>query len=147
MDAAPDPDESYLVSRLLYEAIEEQRRAFQMVAEEHGLTPAQARSILRLHEPTAMRALAEHLACDPSNVTGIADRLRVRGLVEPSPGSDRRIKLLALTPKGRKLREAIQRELAEQTPSMTRLTPAERKQLVALLGKLSGSARSNGRAS
>jgi len=139
MDVSRDADENYLVVRRLFEAVEVQRRAFALVAEGYGLTPPQARSILRLHEPTPMRALADHLSCDASNVTGIADRLRVRGLVESSSGDDRRIKLLELTSKGRRLRAAIQRQLAEQTPTMTRLSPAERTQLVTLLEKLSGS--------
>ncbi len=135
-DVSRDADESYLVSRLLYEAIDEQRRGFLAVAEAHGLTAAQARSILRLYEPTPMRVLAEHLDCDASNVTGIADRLRARDLVEARPGSDRRVKLLALTRRGRRLRQTIQRQLAEQTPTMTRLSPSERAQLVGLLQKV-----------
>lgn len=138
MDASRNEDEGFLVARALYEAVEVQRRAFALVAETHGLTPPQARSILLLRDPTPMRAIAEHLACDASNVTGIADRLHLRGLVDSTPGDDRRVKLLTLTSKGRQLRRALQRQLGEQTPMMTRLSPAERRQLVALLEKLSG---------
>lgn len=139
MDALRTEDEGFFVARALYEAVEVQRRAFAVVAETHGLTPPQARSILLLREPTPMRRLAAHLYCDASNVTGIADRLNARGLVHSTPGDDRRIKLLSLTSKGRQLRQALQRQLAEQTPMMTRLSPAERRQLVTLLEKLTGS--------
>ena len=46
-----------------------------------------------------MSSLAELLVCDASNITGIADRLEARGLVERrSVGADRRVKTLALHP-------------------------------------------------
>src|SRR2546430_16834185 len=68
---------------------------------ELGLTFAQAHA-LRLLEPdrpSPMSSLAELLVCDASNVTGIADRLEARGLVERrSGGKDRRVKTPALTP-------------------------------------------------
>ena len=48
-----------------------------------------------------MSGLAELLFCDASNVTGIADRLEARGLIERrSAGGDRRVKVLALTSAG-----------------------------------------------
>jgi DNA-binding MarR family transcriptional regulator len=75
---------------------------------------------------------------DASNVTGIADRLRARGLVKTRTGTDRRVKLLELTAKGRRLRESIQRRLTEETPTMTRLDASERHELMVLLKKLAG---------
>jgi DNA-binding MarR family transcriptional regulator len=48
--------------------------------------------------------LADHLDCDPSNVTGIADRLEGLGLVTRGPGADRRVKQLSLTDRGSALR-------------------------------------------
>lgn len=83
-----------------------------------------------------MRDLAGHLACDKSNVTGIAARLIERGLVATSPGPDRRVKLLELTTPGGRLRVALQRQVADASPAMTRLTEAERQTLVQLLDKL-----------
>lgn len=47
----------------------------------------QVRAVLRLGEPAAMGALAEHLGCDPSYVTEIADRLERMGLLERMPGA------------------------------------------------------------
>src|SRR3954464_12478022 len=53
--------------------------------------PAHAPRLLDPDEPTPMSALAERLFCDASNVTGIADRLEARGLVERgSAEGDRR---------------------------------------------------------
>src|SRR5271156_4359003 len=70
---------------------------------ELGLTFAQADPLRLLHpeQPLAMSALAELLVCDASNVTGIADRLEARGLIERrGGGGDRRVKVLALTQAG-----------------------------------------------
>src|ERR1700690_2722169 len=70
---------------------------------ELGLTFAQAHTLRLLdpEQPLPMSALAELLVCDASNVTGIADRLEARGLIERrSAGGDRRVKVLALTPAG-----------------------------------------------
>src|SRR5690606_40241356 len=54
---------------------------YESAAAEHALTGAQARllSLLSL-EPLPMRRLAQRLKCEPSNVTGIVDRLESRGL-------------------------------------------------------------------
>jgi MarR family transcriptional regulator, organic hydroperoxide resistance regulator len=67
--------------------------------------------------PRAMGELAGYLACDSSNVTGITDRLEERGLVRREAAeSDRRVKLLVLTPKGERLRAKITERLAEPPP-------------------------------
>ena len=61
-----------------------QRGRVPSVAAEFELSPMQAH-VLRLLEPDQplpMRALAGKLCCDPSNVTGIVDRLEERGLVQ-----------------------------------------------------------------
>ncbi len=128
--------EAHAVARRLHEVTEGSRQAFSSIAAEHGLSPPQARLLLRLVEPTAMRNLADHLACDASNVTGIAARLIERGLVMPTPGLDRRVKLLALTAAGRQLRSALELQIADSSPAMTRLTKAERQILLGLLDKL-----------
>ena len=48
--------------------------------------------------------LAQKLKCEPSNVTGIVDRLEARGLVERRPDpADRRVKLAAATEEGRRV--------------------------------------------
>src|SRR5919197_198365 len=59
-------------------------------------------------KPLPMGQLAETPACHASNVTGLVDRLESRGLVrrQPSP-ADRRLKVLALTPAGARLRAVV----------------------------------------
>lgn len=76
-------------------------------AAEFELAPAQALALgeLELDRPMAMRELAGRLKCDPSNITGLIDRLEARGLVErQAHPSDRRVKYVVLTAQGRTLR-------------------------------------------
>src|SRR5436190_21515076 len=83
---------------------------FAAAVAEVDLAPAQARALheLDLERPISMRELAERLKSDPSNVTGLIDRLEARGLVERRPDSnDRRIKGLALTAAGARLRARL----------------------------------------
>jgi hypothetical protein len=60
---------------------------FVEVAGQLGLTPLQARTVLWLEQPSAMGGLAEHLSCDASNVTGLADRLETHGRARYRSGS------------------------------------------------------------
>jgi len=83
------------------------------VAARHDLTPQQLELLRMLAVPVSMRAFAEELSCDPSNVTGLVDRAERLGLVERVPDpSDRRVRILKLTTKGRNLRTTINREVA-----------------------------------
>jgi DNA-binding MarR family transcriptional regulator len=72
-----------------------------------------------------MRRLALVMRCDPSNVTGLADRLEERGLVERRDDpSDRRVKGLALTPKGGRVRDDFMARLMDPPEEIASL-PAE----------------------
>ncbi len=128
--------EAYAVARRLHQITEESRQAFGVAASKLGLTAPQARLVLRLFEPTPMRDIANHLACDASNVTGIVSRLKARGLVTAVPGPDRRVKLLVLTGSGRRLRSDLEQHVAGTSPAMTRLNNTERTTLLQLLDKL-----------
>ncbi|CAM5498757.1 hypothetical protein SALBM135S_02213 [Streptomyces alboniger] len=56
---------------------------YEEAAAGHSLTGAQARVLGLLSlEPLPMRRIAQKLKCEPSNITGIVDRLEARGLVE-----------------------------------------------------------------
>lgn len=76
-------------------------REYETAAAHHGLTPQQVKVLFALEEPLPMRRLAERVGADPSNLTGMVDRLQGRDLVErvPDPG-DRRIKRIARTEAG-----------------------------------------------
>ncbi|HET9847075.1 MAG TPA: MarR family transcriptional regulator [Candidatus Dormibacteraeota bacterium] len=73
---------------------------------ETGLTPNDARTLQSLSstEGRSMSALAEEWKLDASTVTWIVDRLEGKGLVQRRPHpSDRRSRLVMLTPKGARL--------------------------------------------
>lgn len=97
---APAPTPTRLMDELARAAAAYYRQ-FAAMAAESGLTLMQGKTLSLLREPRSMRSLAELLACDASNITGIVDRLESRGLVrrEVDP-ADRRIKNVLLTEEG-----------------------------------------------
>jgi DNA-binding MarR family transcriptional regulator len=103
---------------------------------ELGLTFSQAHA-LRLLEPDvplSMSDLAERLVCDASNVTGLADRLESRGLVERrSADHDRRVKALALTRAGVEMRERVLELMALPPTAIAALPEADQRKLVEIL--------------
>lgn len=138
-ERAADADglaEAHGLSGKLFRAVDQARADFEAIAAGFGLTALQARTLLWLEEPSAMSSLAEHLQCDASNVTGLADRLDRLGLVTRVPGADRRVKLLSLTPAGLQTRTSLARKVAAGSTVTARLTPAQRRQLSDLLDLL-----------
>jgi DNA-binding MarR family transcriptional regulator len=73
---------------------------------ESGLTPNDARALSSLgSEGRTMGSLAEEWKCDASTATWIVDRLEQRGLAQRRPHpTDRRARLVVLTPAGVRLR-------------------------------------------
>ena len=112
------------------------QRGFASRAAEFGLSGAQAKVLLALRsgEALPMRALARGLGFDPSNLTGLADRLEQRGLIERRPApADRRIKAIAMTEEGSRLREDFQLRLTSDAGALARLNDAQIKDLHKLL--------------
>lgn len=134
--ASPDLAKVHVLTRQLFAVAERAKSDFADLAGTLGLTPLQARTVLWLENPSAMGGLAEHLSCDASNVTGLADRLETRGLVERVTGPDRRVKLLRLTRRGQRLRAKLAARVAEGSTVGARLNHLERAQLAAILDKL-----------
>ncbi|MFE9770574.1 MarR family winged helix-turn-helix transcriptional regulator [Streptomyces sp. NPDC005931] len=113
---------------------------YEEAAAEHALTGAQAKllSLLAL-DPLPMRRLAQRLRCEPSNVTGIVDRLESRGLVERRPDpSDRRVKLAAATEEGRRVARSLQESLRFAREPLAGLTEEERLSLRDALRRMLG---------
>lgn len=111
---------------------------YEEAAGEHTLTGAQARllSLLSL-EPLPMRKLALKLKCEPSNVTGIVDRLESRGLVERRPDpADRRVKLAAATDEGRRVAAELRDGLRFAREPLAGLSEEERLVLRGLLRRM-----------
>lgn len=107
--------------------------------EPFGLSPVQCH-VLHLLEPgrgVPMSRLAEALACDASNVTGLVDRLEERGVVERRPSAeDRRVKVLDLTATGARLRGELLQCMTRQPHPLSRLSAREQRALVRILEKL-----------
>jgi DNA-binding MarR family transcriptional regulator len=98
---------------------------------------SQGKLIRELARPQSQRELARRLHYDPSNITALADSLEARGLLERrADASDRRFRLLALTPEGERLRSLLEDRLAQPPAFLDRLTHAEQVQLLDLLGKV-----------
>ena len=103
------------------------------VCAEFDLTPMQGHVLRTLdpERPLAMSTLAQELVCDASNVTGIVDKLESRGLIaRQGAEGDRRIKMLAVTEKGRQLREQLWARTMEPPRAVTAL-PEETRRRVA----------------
>jgi DNA-binding MarR family transcriptional regulator len=100
--------------------------------DEFGLTFPQAHALRLLNpeQPSPMNEIADRLVCDASNVTGIADRLESRGLIERRAGSgDRRVKMLALTATGAEAREQVIEAMTEPPAEISALSPADQRAL------------------
>ena len=96
--------------------------------EELDLTFMQAHALRQLapDEEWTMGKLAADIKCDPSNITGIVDRLEARGLVERrSAAGDRRVKVLALTAAGVAMRERVFVVLGEPPPPIRGLAKSD----------------------
>jgi DNA-binding MarR family transcriptional regulator len=114
-----------------------QRPHFMAVYREYDLVPPHWIALQALEKPMPMGELAKVLVCDNSNVTWITDRLEERGLVERTPDErDRRVKLLVLTPEGRRVREEIQARLSEPPPAITNLSKEDQRMLRVILKRV-----------
>jgi len=129
-------DIAHEIAGLLFRVTERTRALFESTARSFDLTPPQARALLELERPAPMRAVADRLRCDASNITGIADRLESRGLItrEPDP-ADRRVRTLVLTERGRRARAELERAV-HSSPAMAALSAVERASLRRLLTKM-----------
>jgi DNA-binding MarR family transcriptional regulator len=125
--------------QLLVQFFFSQRAHLPLLAAELQLSPAQCH-VLHLIEPgrsIPMGRLAETLACDASNVTGLVDRLESRGLVCRRPSAaDRRVKVLGLTPKGSRLRAQLLDRMTAPPAILGRLSDHEQRALVEILARL-----------
>lgn len=101
-------------------------------AAELGLTAAQAKVLLALQpdQPVSQRALADQLGYDPSNLTGLIDKLEARGEVRRRPDHrDRRVKTLLMTAAGTQTRTAFWTALTSDSGPLAHLTAGQARAL------------------
>jgi DNA-binding MarR family transcriptional regulator len=106
----------------------------------HGVTPVQYAALhaVQLQHGMDQRTLAGTVGLDTSTVGGVINRLESRGLLarNASP-TDRRVRLLSLTPEGKALLAAIQPAIAmTQERILAPLSPEERDHFMRLLNVL-----------
>jgi DNA-binding MarR family transcriptional regulator len=84
-------------------------------------------------EPTRTQAaLAQAIGADKTRIIGYLDELTERGLIRRTPDpDDRRARLLAITPAGQKVRDAVQTDIqANEERLLARLSVADRRGLL-----------------
>jgi DNA-binding MarR family transcriptional regulator len=136
--AAPVAEAWSLIQDLIFNV---QRPRWLALGAEFELTPPQLLTLRRLDPdvPMRMSEVARWLACDASNVTGIIDRLEARGFVERrSAPDDRRVKLLALTERGRTVRDELQARMAVPPAELAALSATDRRALRDILRRATG---------
>ncbi|MGF1431390.1 MarR family winged helix-turn-helix transcriptional regulator [Kitasatospora sp. LaBMicrA B282] len=113
-------------------------REYEEAAAARSLTGAQAKVLALLRRgPMPMRQIAQTLSCEPSNITGIVDRLETRGFVtrQPDP-QDRRVKLVAATEQGQAASAELRESLNFAREPLATLAPEERSTLRDLLHRM-----------
>ena len=122
-DGKQETEPAHEAWTLIWRLVQANKPRMVRLAHELDLAPMQLHA-LRLIEPGAevpMGALAQSLFCDPSNVTGIVDRLETRGLIaRRGAAQDRRVKMLTLTAEGERVREAS-RQMEQPPPELAAL--------------------------
>jgi DNA-binding MarR family transcriptional regulator len=124
---------------LLQVSFERVHAHFAAAVAELDLAPMQAKALheLDVEPPISMRELAERLKSDPSNVTGLVDRLEARGLVERrADQKDRRIKGLALTSAGARMRQRLFSRLYAAPRSVADLSERDQRILREVLQRI-----------
>ena len=131
MDRCPDdqtspghvqPATAYEVWLLMSDLVLDHQRR-RAVAEALGMSFNRARAIRRLaRQPMTMGQLAAALDVDPPNATGVVDDLEAHGLVRRRPHpTDRRTKVVEVTPEGEKAARRADEILAAPPPAIAAL--------------------------
>jgi DNA-binding MarR family transcriptional regulator len=131
--AAFEEQPGYFIRRLQQIAV----AIFLEETQAHGITPVQFAALhAALRQPGLdQRTLASTIGFDTSTIGGVIDRLERRGLIErqASP-TDRRVRLLQVTPSGAALLDdVIPAMLKAQQRMLAPLPAAERPRFMAML--------------
>jgi len=103
---------------------------FAAIARELDLRPAAFGTLRMLDRPRTMSEVADALHCDNSNVTGIVDNLEEKGLAQRRASEeDRRVKLIELTPEGRRVHTRLSKTFATPPEWVDSLSTADQQGL------------------
>ncbi len=109
------------------------------IAASFHLNPGAMNALLHLDagEPRTMGSLAEAFKCDASHVTWLVDRLEEHGLAQRlSHPTDRRVRMVALTKKGERVRAQVEAKLFEAPDALRDLPADDLAKLCKLLHKI-----------
>jgi DNA-binding MarR family transcriptional regulator len=123
-------------------------RRFAALGHELSLSKPQALMLLHLLPgvPCPQHRLAQRIASDPSNITGVTDRLEARGLVQRHPDPrDRRVKGLTLTADGEAVRSRLAERLLPAPSAFAELSVLDQTRLLELLHQVLGDMEADSR--
>jgi len=107
-------------------------------AQSVGITPTQARLLMKLDQPRRLSDLAEAQSCDPSSITVLVQRLERDGFVaRVVDRTDARARPIKLTPKGRKTRTRFEQLIGDGSSALSDLTDEQRMALSAWFAPVS----------
>ncbi len=138
---APDQNPAAAVWRRIGSLVDAERDRVQQIACAFELSVPQLLALRALDPaaPQPMNRLACAMTCDNSNITGLVNRLEKRGLVERrADPDDRRVRVLALTDEGRRVRADALARWNACPAGLADLDPAELAQLDRALGRIVG---------
>ena len=138
-DPRPAYDPANEAWRLLTAVMMVRKEEFPALAASFGLNPGAMHALLQLDpdEPQSMSSLAGAWKCDASNVTWLVDRLEEHGLAERrAHPTDRRIRTVALTRKGAKIRSQVEARMYVAPEVMRSLSARDLDALTKILRKI-----------
>ena len=113
---------------------------FLQETEPHNITPVQFAALQAVADAPGIdqRTLARTIGFDTSTIGGVVDRLEARSLLErQADPQDRRVRLLTITPEGRKLlKSATPAMLRAQQRILEPLAPKQREEFMRMLRTL-----------
>jgi DNA-binding MarR family transcriptional regulator len=135
---AADLPLAHQLSRALFALHSSRVGDAQKLMDEFGLSPTQMRLLVLMdpHGESTMSQAAQAAFCEPSNLTGVVDKLEARGLVKRSLlTTDRRVKIISMTRAGRTVRARLFARMYEPAPWMLALSERDQQDMLAILRK------------